>query len=220
MSRESGCFCSTALMVPQVTTKSLLFTLALIRLDYLPLDVRDLHRAAVRSTDLVTLSVPLWLAAAQYELKQRVAVVASALDRQLMVALRSLLLDDCLLQSTVCGASPCLELRSIYSILPRVVERYREVGVVLLPLPHHRARYARELRADPVVAELAEHLEVHGLPLVERELPRYCLANGVLRAHVLQHYAEAGEDRKSTRLNSSHVKISYAVFCLKKKNKR
>src|SRR5690606_40811665 len=25
------------------------------------------------------------------------------------------------------------------------------------------------------------------------------------------------EDRKSTRLNSSHVKISYAVFCLKKK---
>src|SRR5690554_7676342 len=29
----------------------------------------------------------------------------------------------------------------------------------------------------------------------------------------------AGEDRKSTRLNSSHVRISYAVFCLKKKIK-
>src|SRR5690349_5457978 len=29
----------------------------------------------------------------------------------------------------------------------------------------------------------------------------------------------AGADRKSTRLNSSHVEISYAVFCLKKKNK-
>src|SRR3712207_8779351 len=27
----------------------------------------------------------------------------------------------------------------------------------------------------------------------------------------------AGEDRKSTRLNSSHANISYAVFCLKKK---
>src|SRR5207253_5746318 len=27
-----------------------------------------------------------------------------------------------------------------------------------------------------------------------------------------------GRDRKSTRLNSSHVAISYAVFCLKKKN--
>src|SRR5699024_5245299 len=30
---------------------------------------------------------------------------------------------------------------------------------------------------------------------------------------------QAGPDRKSTRLNSSHVSISYAVFCLKKKNK-
>src|SRR5439155_21509204 len=29
----------------------------------------------------------------------------------------------------------------------------------------------------------------------------------------------AGQDRKSTRLNSSHVAISYAVFCLKKKKK-
>src|SRR5690625_7662906 len=28
------------------------------------------------------------------------------------------------------------------------------------------------------------------------------------------------KDRKSTRLNSSHVAISYAVFCLKKKNSR
>src|SRR5690606_39940382 len=28
------------------------------------------------------------------------------------------------------------------------------------------------------------------------------------------------QDRKSTRLNSSHVKISYAVFCLKKKTKK
>src|SRR5437868_13061804 len=28
------------------------------------------------------------------------------------------------------------------------------------------------------------------------------------------------EDRKSTRLNSSHVSVSYAVFCLKKKNNK
>src|SRR5438874_4589117 len=33
---------------------------------------------------------------------------------------------------------------------------------------------------------------------------------------VIQH---AASDRKSTRLNSSHVEISYAVFCLKKKKK-
>src|SRR3712207_7958164 len=29
-----------------------------------------------------------------------------------------------------------------------------------------------------------------------------------------------GEDRKSTRLNSSHANISYAVFCLKKKKRK
>src|SRR3989442_11021541 len=29
--------------------------------------------------------------------------------------------------------------------------------------------------------------------------------------------SSSGKDRKSTRLNSSHVRISYAVFCLKKK---
>src|SRR5437868_9003615 len=33
-------------------------------------------------------------------------------------------------------------------------------------------------------------------------------------------YAYRVRDRKSTRLNSSHVSISYAVFCLKKKTRR
>src|SRR5690625_5867759 len=32
--------------------------------------------------------------------------------------------------------------------------------------------------------------------------------------------SEQGRDRKSTRLNSSHVAISYAVFCLKKKKRK
>src|SRR3989475_8441180 len=32
-----------------------------------------------------------------------------------------------------------------------------------------------------------------------------------------QHLHRGGRDRKSTRLNSSHSQISYAVFCLKKK---
>src|SRR3989442_10011128 len=34
---------------------------------------------------------------------------------------------------------------------------------------------------------------------------------------VLHKLGDADRDRKSTRLNSSHVRISYAVFCLKKK---
>src|SRR3712207_7911873 len=41
----------------------------------------------------------------------------------------------------------------------------------------------------------------------------------VERLDRLQRGAEAmGRDRKSTRLNSSHANISYAVFCLKKKH--
>src|SRR5699024_12008338 len=49
---------------------------------------------------------------------------------------------------------------------------------------------------------------------------------GAEAEHVLQEVqeveepdrvAEVDQDRKSTRLNSSHVSISYAVFCLKKK---
>src|SRR5690606_31356612 len=50
--------------------------------------------------------------------------------------------------------------------------------------------------------------------------------NPVLDALVFPGQHRAGRrpiiavvDRKSTRLNSSHVKISYAVFCLKKKNR-
>src|SRR5438445_6562075 len=34
------------------------------------------------------------------------------------------------------------------------------------------------------------------------------------------HALPASQDRKSTRLNSSHANISYAVFCLKKKNEK
>src|SRR2546430_17465381 len=37
---------------------------------------------------------------------------------------------------------------------------------------------------------------------------------------LVAHYFDDKEDRKSTRLNSSHSQISYAVFCLKKKKKR
>src|SRR5207253_10308334 len=41
-----------------------------------------------------------------------------------------------------------------------------------------------------------------------------------LAAYKLASEEKGVADRKSTRLNSSHVAISYAVFCLKKKNKK
>src|SRR2546429_1093216 len=43
------------------------------------------------------------------------------------------------------------------------------------------------------------------------------IAAGVAIAGEIAHGTEHAEDRKSTRLNSSHGYISYAVFCLKKK---
>src|SRR5436305_7211245 len=39
------------------------------------------------------------------------------------------------------------------------------------------------------------------------------------KGHSLRRKTVQRADRKSTRLNSSHVRISYAVFCLKKKKK-
>src|SRR2546430_1840906 len=44
---------------------------------------------------------------------------------------------------------------------------------------------------------------------------QYAVAGDVLESGL----ARVNVDRKSTRLNSSHSQISYAVFCLKKKNK-
>src|SRR5689334_23517407 len=40
------------------------------------------------------------------------------------------------------------------------------------------------------------------------------------RRRVIEEVGSRSEDRKSTRLNSSHSSISYAVFCLKKKKAR
>src|SRR5699024_12559586 len=43
----------------------------------------------------------------------------------------------------------------------------------------------------------------------------------IVNGSVLRHHTDSTlGDRKSTRLNSSHVSISYAVFCLKKKKGR
>src|SRR5438034_2199205 len=56
-----------------------------------------------------------------------------------------------------------------------------------------------------------------GLEAVRRRPAMYI---GSVSARGLHHLVyEVVEDRKSTRLNSSHTVISYAVFCLKKKNK-
>src|SRR3712207_7268018 len=49
-------------------------------------------------------------------------------------------------------------------------------------------------------------------------LPAFSRVYGEVLEHHRGHVADP-PDRKSTRLNSSHANISYAVFCLKKKHK-
>src|SRR5690606_40680517 len=64
------------------------------------------------------------------------------------------------------------------------------------------------------VAHLAGQVGRHRVHRVGEVLP----GPGHARHHGLAaELALGAQDRKSTRLNSSHVKISYAVFCLKKK---
>src|SRR5436305_11114478 len=53
-------------------------------------------------------------------------------------------------------------------------------------------------------------------PPADRRAPRPGAAHGGDPHHLQRDR----QDRKSTRLNSSHVRISYAVFCLKKKKKK
>src|SRR2546430_13362311 len=70
----------------------------------------------------------------------------------------------------------------------------------------------RQLAADPGVAlgdhRIAEARDEHAF--LEQQVAHLDGLGGLPQDH--------GEDRKSTRLNSSHSQISYAVFCLKKKN--
>src|SRR6266496_3936265 len=72
---------------------------------------------------------------------------------------------------------------------------------------------------DPATNETYT-LSLHdALPICRRRadrLPRRCRS----RRRPAQSPARGRQDRKSTRLNSSHVEISYAVFCLKKKKKK
>src|SRR3989442_9058793 len=66
--------------------------------------------------------------------------------------------------------------------------------------------------ALPIFDRLLPRLEIRGQLLQSRSRTR--LSCGTLASRRML----TSSDRKSTRLNSSHVRISYAVFCLKKKN--
>src|SRR5690554_7284030 len=69
--------------------------------------------------------------------------------------------------------------------------------IIITALPHQTS-------GAKVLEQIAAQMQAKKLPLV---------------ADLRDESDHENPDRKSTRLNSSHVRISYAVFCLKKKNK-
>src|SRR5947207_6840143 len=100
-------------------------------------------------------------------------------------------------------------------LLDRQVQRFRRVGARIdrrSDLHRYRTRTLEKRVATPEQAGVVR--DRHDRRPAFHRKP--CAAFVILAAFARFH---AREDRKSTRLNSSHTVISYAVFCLKKKKK-
>src|SRR5690606_29296762 len=98
---------------------------------------------------------------------------------------------------------------TVYARISQLSSFYRWLG----DLPQFRGRIVNPVEAarpKPPRAYQGENVQALGTSAVKRLI------------ETVKAKADSGsvvgkrEDRKSTRLNSSHVKISYAVFCLKK----
>src|SRR5690606_41688970 len=100
--------------------------------------------------------------------------------------------------------------------------------LVHLPTTSTRLHYTPLFRSQTPAGCPARHLDWRDLTVGRARMNwplgrRFSIAIGESAGshqeiRQLQNRADGGRDRKSTRLNSSHVKISYAVFCLKKKS--
>src|SRR5437588_10875744 len=110
-----------------------------------------------------------------------------------------------------------------------------------------KVRASSNITGAQCAREILQAAQIHDVEVVETNdflgdhydptKKRLCLSSNVYNTpsvaalgiaahetgHAIQHakaYAPLKADRKSTRLNSSHTVISYAVFCLKKKNNK
>src|SRR5690606_41366642 len=100
-------------------------------------------------------------------------------------------------------------------------------------LPHFQASFGRHVAFSSILyprppgSTLFPYTTLFRSTVGDRQAAHQSLGEGHQRRHTEPGGAFRAEqtvlpgpgDRKSTRLNSSHVKISYAVFCLKKKKK-
>src|SRR5690625_5530336 len=91
----------------------------------------------------------------------------------------------------------------LLTLLPSPTEIYTLSLHDALPICDQRMRALIPAEREPITPFVDRIRPLHA----ERGVSTVLVAGG------------SGADRKSTRLNSSHVAISYAVFCLKKKKK-
>src|SRR5690606_41655787 len=93
--------------------------------------------------------------------------------------------------------------------------------LVCLILFYSRYGALRDLHSFPTrrSSDLNRFGRTGSRPLFPCRISQLRVKAGVMRppTSAIKSRISAKPDRKSTRLNSSHVKISYAVFCLKKK---
>src|SRR5690625_5483620 len=75
----------------------------------------------------------------------------------------------------------------------------------------HRALGGNQKDIKPIIASAARRVLLFKRTRASCQRKAHCAE--------IRSVTTATPDRKSTRLNSSHVAISYAVFCLKKKNR-
>src|SRR6266850_589653 len=109
--------------------------------------------------------------------------------------------------------------------VPRRVEKALtlEADAVIVDLEDSVAASDKAATRKAVAQALSQPRRGRGYVRVNAASTPFCYGDLVETIHkgvqgvVLPKVESAGEDRKSTRLNSSHLVISYAVFCLKKK---
>src|SRR5688572_8723435 len=115
--------------------------------------------------------------------------------------------------------SPPVTIKTIESA---IVDRGWEEGSVLPEPPQTRTgKKVAGIGSGPAGLAAAAQLNKagHTVTVLERaDRPGGLLMYGIPNMKLDKKEVVARRDRKSTRLNSSHSQISYAVFCLKKKN--
>src|SRR5690348_2136351 len=110
--------------------------------------------------------------------------------------------------------SRCLSGRAIISILTRLQQDTKKYDIVVIGGGHNGLVNAAYLaRAGKKVLVLERRPVLGGAAVTEEVFPGFKFSVCSYVVSLLRPEI----DRKSTRLNSSHPSISYAVFCLKKK---